>query len=103
MQDKYEKALKDAKARELMYAEEAAILEKVCISLLAHRDTQAHNMCSHLHKHAYKNTHTHTHASTYTHRDKHMCVPLCFNSQLYFSCLNLKLNRTMGIVSLFEK
>lgn len=28
-QEKYEKQLKDAKARALMYAEEAAILEKV--------------------------------------------------------------------------
>lgn len=28
-QEKYEKELKDARARELMYAEEAAILDKV--------------------------------------------------------------------------
>lgn len=29
-QEKYEKELKDTRARELMYAEEAAILDKVC-------------------------------------------------------------------------
>lgn len=29
IQEKYEKELKDARARELMYAEEAAILDKV--------------------------------------------------------------------------
>lgn len=74
MQDKYEKALKDAKVRELMFAEEAAILEKVCVSLLAHRGTQAH-------KHVLPLTQTciqeNTHKRAYTHTETSICVFPC--------------------------